>query len=413
MYFLYEIGIRLYGGILYLASWFVPKARKWVNGRRHWRRVLQSTDDRPVFWIHAASLGEFEQGRPVIEAFRVRHPDWRIVLTFFSPSGYEIRKDYPLADLVCYLPLDSSRNARDFVELTRPQLAVFIKYEFWANYLLELKKRNIPTLLISARFREEQPFFKWYGAFWRQMLGCFTRFFVQDSGSVRLLKSIGYQNVEIAGDTRVDRVLNLRDNAPENPMVEGFVAGRPTLVVGSSWEADESVYLPVILLPEFTNLQVIIAPHDPSESVVQRLIQKLPGNIVRYSMADADSVGEARFLIIDNVGMLNTLYRYGWVAWIGGGFGKGIHNTLEPAAYGLPVIFGPRYEKFEEARHLIDAAGAFSVKSPEAFREVLRNLVKSDNRQAASKAATGWLEQNKGATIKILHWIDQNQPQHT
>ena len=348
MRLLYDIIIRVLMLTIKLASLFSAKAYLWVQGRKDWREQLKSTVKSPksnVLWVHAASLGEFEQGRPIIEAFRERFPDWKIVLTFFSPSGYEVRKDYPHADLVCYLPADTRQNARDFLDIIQPDVAVFVKYEFWANYLFELKKRGITTLLVSALFRPTQPFFKWYGGFWRKMLGCFTHIFVQNEASATLLQDLtipkgsGLSNlVTVAGDTRVDRVLKIAESAPENEIVQAFVGkdSSQVLVVGSSWEADETVIF-AAMNDTPTKPKLIIAPHEPTESNVQRIC-KQAGNAIRYSQSDGmtQSHSENTCLIIDNIGLLNTLYRYGTVAYIGGGFGKDIHNTLEPAAFGLP-----------------------------------------------------------------------------
>ena len=440
---LYELLMRLLVLGIRLAAFFNPKARLWVEGRRNWRENYRTTTNeqrttsneqratnnkqqttsnkQQTLWLHAASLGEFEQGRPVIEAFREQFPDWKIVLTFFSPSGYEIRKDYPHADFVCYLPADTRRNARDFLDLIKPDVAIFVKYEFWANYLFELKKRDIPTLLVSALFRETQPFFQWYGGFWRKMLGCFTHFFVQNQHSAKLLQRIGFQNVTVAGDTRVDRVLKIAERVKENEIVAAFTgenlgtfqkSSNFVFIAGSSWEADEAVFLPVFQKPEFQNFKLIIAPHEPA--LVGRTFQSasiiLADWKVRptlYSEASPDNVPDARVLLIDNVGLLNTLYRYGKIAYIGGGFGKGIHNTLEPAAFGLPVIFGPKFEKFEEARQFVARGGAFPVRSSEELAAVLKKLEAPDFYEKASRAVRGYLEENKGATERILSFLKQ------
>ena len=433
---LYEVLMRLLVLGIRLGAFFNSKARLWVAGRRNWRENYRTTtneqqttnneqqatsNEQRTLWLHAASLGEFEQGRPVIESFREQFPDWKIVLTFFSPSGYEIRRNYPHADFVCYLPADTRRNARDFLDLLKPDIAIFIKYEFWANYLFELKKRDIPTLLVSALFRETQPFFRWYGGFWRKMLGCFTHIFVQNQDSAKLLQRIGFQNVALAGDTRVDRVLKIAEGALENKIVAAFTgenlrtfqkSSNFVFIAGSSWEADEAVFLSVFQKPEFQNFKLIIAPHEPA--LVGRTFQSVSAMLadwkVRptlYSEASPDNVPDARVLLIDNVGLLNTLYRYGTVAYIGGGFGKGIHNTLEPAAFGLPVIFGPKYEKFEEARQFVARGGAFSVRDAEELAAVLKKLEEPDFYEKASRAVRGYLEENKGATERILSFLKQ------
>lgn len=403
---LYEWFIRLMTSGLRLAALFHPKARKWVNGRQDWRRRYTASFQKKgrVLWVHAASLGEFEQGRPVIESFREKFPGWQIVLSFFSPSGYEIRKNYPRADFVCYLPADTRRNARDFLDLIRPDAAVFVKYEFWANYLSELKRRDTPTLLVSALFRPQQPFFRWYGGFWRGMLGCFSHFFVQNEASGRLLENTGLKNFTVAGDTRVDRVLNLAENAPENEIVRNFAGNRPVFIAGSAWEADEAVLLPVLQKTEFQHFKIIIAPHEPSEKHLAQLIAKLNRPYIRYSACNAPAP-TAEILIIDNVGMLNTLYRYGASAFIGGGFGKGIHNTLEPAAFGLPVLFGPRFEKFEEARQLVARGGAFVIRDSADMAATLRKLADPAFYRQASRAARTYLEESRGATERILQYL--------
>ncbi len=430
MLFLYDFAIKLFVLAIRLAAFFSPKARLWVNGRKDWRKSLANEpfivhrSSFKVLWLHAASLGEFEQGRPVIEAFRERFPDWKIVLTFFSPSGYEIRKDYAYVDFVCYLPADTRRNARDFIDLIQPDAVIFVKYEFWANCLFELKKRNIPTVLVSALFRPSQPFFMWYGGFWRKMMGSFTHIFVQNQDSAQLLQSIGIQNFTVAGDTRVDRVLKIAGSAPENKVVQAFVGevSIPVLVVGSSWEADEVVIFQALQLPESlipkesgsgSSYKLIIAPHEPSESNVQRIC-KQAGNAVRYSRwfevtppRHEEVSPQTNALIIDNIGLLNTLYRYGTVAYIGGGFGKGIHNTLEPAAFGLPIIFGPKYAKFEEARQFVARGAAFPVHNAAELATVLTKLQDLDFYQKASIEVRMYLEENRGATEKIMAFLGE------
>lgn len=407
---LYEIVIRLLVLSIRVGAFFNEKAKKWVNGRRNWRKICQSNIQHPTsnipqtLWLHVASLGEFEQGRPVIEAFKEQFPGWRVVLTFFSPSGYEIRKNYPHADFVCYLPADTRRNARDFLDLIKPDAAIFVKYDFWANYLFELKKRGVPTLLASALFRESQPFFKWWGGFWRKMLGCFTHIFVQNEDSAKLLERIGFQNITVAGDTRVDRVLKIAEGAKENEIVAVFAGEDSTFIAGSSWDADEDVFLPVFQKPDFQKYKLVVAPHEPSEANVQRICRQIE-NAVRYSQMLRSAKHGTRVLVIDNVGMLNTLYRYGSIAYIGGGFGKGIHNTLEPAAFGLPIIFGPKYEKFEEAQQMVARGGAFSVKNSKEFEAVLKKLEDLDFYKKASQTVREYLEESRGATAAILAYL--------
>lgn len=365
-----------------------------------------------MLWVHAASLGEFEQGRPLIEAFRTAYPHWKIALTFFSPSGYLIRKNYPGADWVGYLPADTPENARDFLALLRPDLAVFVKYEFWANYLFALQNRNTPVLLISALFRPDQPFFQWYGGHWRRMLDCFAHIFVQNEDSMRLLRQYGQDKVSLAGDTRIDRVLALPASAPENPVVAAFAHRKDhfTLVAGSTWPADEAALIPLLINPAFEAWRLVVAPHEPSEENVQALEKRLHNAdpslaVLRYSQANPENAPEARVLILDNVGWLNGLYRYGYAAFIGGGFGRGIHNTLEPAAFGLPVLFGPKFQQFEEARQMQTEGGAFPCVSTEQICQILKTLENPSQRTKASAATKRFLEENKGATEKILSFI--------
>lgn len=414
---MYDLVIHLFTLGLRLAALFHPKAKKWVDGRRDWRQRYRAGFQKkgPVLWVHAASLGEFEQGRPVIEGFREKFPGWQIVLTFFSPSGYEIRKNYPEADFICYLPADTRSNARDFLDLIQPDAVLFIKYEFWANYLRALKKRQTPALLVSALFRDKQPFFKWYGGFWRGMLGCFTHFFVQNEHAAALLRGIGLTNVTVAGDTRVDRVMRIAESATENP-VAGRFAGQSaaTLVAGSTWHADERVLLPVLEKADFQHYKVIIAPHEPSASHLDQLESQIAAGAfsdrsqplsLRYSQAENSPADRARFLLIDNVGMLNTLYRYGTVAYIGGGFGRGIHNTLEPAAWGLPVIFGPNYQKFEEARQLVARGGAFAVRDAGELSAVLSRFGDPVFYNRAVAEVQRYLAESKGATNRVLEYL--------
>ncbi|MCC6461944.1 MAG: 3-deoxy-D-manno-octulosonic acid transferase [Saprospiraceae bacterium] len=409
----YALFIGGYSAFLHVAALVHPKARRWVEGRRQWRSryAAQFRKTSPVLWVHAASLGEFEQGRPVIEAFRTQFPGWQIVLTFFSPSGYEIRKNYAQADFIAYLPADTAANARDFLALIQPDAAVFVKYEFWANYLSALRQRQTPTLLVSALFRPDQPFFRWYGGFWRGMLACFSHFFVQNEASGQLLAQAGFQNYTVAGDTRVDRVLQLAASAPENTTVAAFATPTGvaqtghTLIAGSSWEADEAVLLPVLQAPSFAAWRLIVAPHEPAEKHLAQLLARVKRPFVRYSQATLAPSAAAEVLIIDNVGMLNSLYRYGSVAYIGGGFGKGIHNTLEPAAFGLPVIVGPKYEKFEEARQFVARGGAFVVRNTTELAAVLRHLEQPDNYRKASAAVQAYLNENQGATRRIIGYL--------
>lgn len=408
---LYDAGIALYVMALHIAAGFHPKARKWVQGRVNWESRLQNQiaekfiPGKARLWMHCASLGEFEQGRPVLEAWRNQHPDSQILLTFFSPSGYEIRKDYPGADIVTYLPADTPRAARRFVELVQPDLVIFVKYEFWLRILQALFLRNIPVLLISAVFRPGQIFFKWYGGLWKKVLSGFQHIFVQDAASLELLQQHGIQTCSIAGDTRVDRVVSIAEEGREIEIVKHFTAGHRTLIAGSTWPPDEellAILLRENLLPDW---KFIIAPHQISESNLQRIESLLPAETVRFSTINAAHPAQAAVLLIDNIGMLNALYRYGDLAYIGGGFGTGIHNTLEPMAFGLPVIFGLKYKKFREAVEMVNHGGAVSVDDAASFRRAFAHFAVENHRLQAREAALQYLRENAGATGKILGWI--------
>ncbi|MEL6635345.1 MAG: glycosyltransferase N-terminal domain-containing protein [Bacteroidota bacterium] len=409
MLLLYQLTLRLYALGIHLLAPFHPKARRWVRGRREVARQLQKLDpDRPRLWMHCASLGEFEQGRPVLEALRHQWPDHQIVLSFFSPSGYEIRKNYPLADVICYLPLDSPGNARRWLDTVRPQLAIFVKYEFWYHYLHQLRDRNCPTLLIAAHFRPRQLFFRSYGGFFRSILHCFQHIFVQDTGSVELLRQIGQEAHSIAGDPRIDRVLEIAGAAREFPLVAAFAEGRPVLVLGSSWPAEEQLLAELLDRADRPGWRLLIAPHEIREKGLRRLESSLPGPVLRYSQARPETAREARVLLIDNIGMLSALYRYGRLAFIGGGFGQGIHNILEPMAFGLPVIFGPRFEKFGEAVQLCQAGGTFSVNHVKELEQVWRQLDDTEHYQRAVEQTQQYLERNRGASRRIIAYILQH-----
>jgi 3-deoxy-D-manno-octulosonic-acid transferase len=340
-----------------------------------------------------------------MEQFKKKYPNWRLVVTFFSPSGFEMRKEYPLADWVAYLPFDTHRNAVDWVNWLQPSLVVFVKYEIWPNYLKEVSRKGIPLYLIAASFRTSQVFFKWYGGYFRTALRSFNRIFVQTTQDQTLLEGIGYQSVEVTGDTRVDRVLEIAENALEDPIVANFVGDHWTLVVGSSWAPDEERILEALELAQLGIIRVVCAPHSIAEANLVRLEKRLGKRALRYSRANGLSEAELKsfsWLIVDNIGKLNTLYRYGAVAYIGGGFGAGIHNTLEPAAWGLPILFGPRYKKFEEAIQMIQRGAAFTIQEPEELAACLQYLFNAPAREQSSKQVRDYLQQSKGATGKIL-----------
>jgi len=359
--------------------------------------------DTRYVWFHAASLGEFEQGRPVIEQLKREKPETKILLTFFSPSGYEIRKNYAGADIVSYLPLDVPGNAWYFVNLVKPSKAIFIKYEFWPNYLLALQAENIPVVSISAIFRPEQVFFKDYGKWYKKLLLTFQHIFVQDKFSKELLQAHGINNVTVAGDTRFDRVYDLYQQAKQLPLIEEFVKGAERVIVaGSSWPKDEELLVQYLRL--HPDVKLIMAPHEVHNSHIAEISKLLDGKFVRYSDATAENVKSTNCLVVDIIGILSSIYRYANVTYIGGGFGVGIHNTLEAAVYGLPVVFGTNYQKFREARELIAVGGAFSI-SNYVTLEAQFDLLQKDN--SAGKIAGEYVKSNTGATEMILKQLKQ------
>lgn len=406
MAFFYNIGISAYTQAIRLASPFNEKASLWIKGRKNiWEKIrnIKKGSNR-LIWFHAASLGEFEQGRPVMEALKKEQPDTQIVLTFFSPSGYEIRKNYQGADYVLYLPSDTPRHARRFVEWLQPDAAVFIKYEYWFNYLNQLHKHQIPTYLISAIFRKEQPFFKSWGGLHRKMLHFFTRMFIQDEESSRLLSSIGIHSFQQTGDTRFDRVKQIAETARSIDKVEIFLNQAPAVVCGSTWPPDEELLLDYIN-QDSSPFKWILTPHEIGENHIKNIINKCTKKIVRYTDEQAD-LKEAQVLIVDCIGLLSSIYRYGKIAYIGGGFGVGIHNTLEAAVYGIPVIFGPRYQKFNEAVSLIQQGGAFSIKNATELKELLDTLVQTPIiTETAGQKALAYVNSQLGATATIIQYL--------
>ncbi len=406
MAFLYNIGIRTYTLAIRLASPFNEKAALWIKGRKNIQKKISTVNkgSHRLVWFHAASLGEFEQGRPVMEALKKEQPDTRILLTFFSPSGYEIRKNYAGADYIYYLPADTPRNARHFIESVQPDAAVFVKYEYWYNYLNQLNKRHIPTYLISAIFRKEQPFFKTWGGLHRKMLHFFTRMFIQDEESARLLSSIGIQAFEQTGDTRFDRVKQIADTAQDIDKVTHFLNGAPAVVCGSTWPPDEELLLDYINRDN-TNFKWIIAPHEIGENHIRTILGKCQKKVIRYTQDEAGET-DAKVLIIDCIGLLSSIYRYGKIAYIGGGFGVGIHNTLEAAVYGIPVIFGPRYQKFNEAVRLIQQGGAFNIHNKTELDELLDSLLQDQAiTETAGRQALAYVNSQLGATAIIMKYL--------
>ena len=400
-----------------IASLFNEKVRKMWRGEREAFKILKQKVDpnAKYIWFHAASLGEFEQGRPLMERIRKDYPQYKILLTFYSPSGYEVRKNYEGADIICYMPVDTRLNAIRFLRLVRPVMAFFIKYEFWSNFLHILKHRNIPTYSVSSIFREDQVFFKWYGRSYAGVLKCFTRFFVQNEESKRLLEGIGITAVDVVGDTRFDRVLQIKEAAKQLPICEAFRTGVASsqsadvphhdfkvFVAGSSWPPDENIFIP--FFNEHKDWRLLIAPHVIAEEHLKLILSLIKGKkVVRYTQTTPEEAAEADVLIIDCFGLLSSMYNYGDVAYIGGGFGVGIHNTLEAAVWNMPVIFGPNNKKFQEAQGLLKSDGGFEINTYEDFSGLMSSLMNDEAflKQAGDKAGT-FVAHLAGATDKIL-----------
>ena len=400
---LYNLVIYLYLWGVAVASLFSPKVRRMWRGERAAFSVLREKVDPTAryAWIHAASLGEFEQGRPIIERLRQTHPEYKILLTFFSPSGYEVRKDYQGADIVCYLPLDTPINAIRFLRLVRPSVAFFIKYEFWYNYLHILKHRNVPVYSVSSIFRPDQVFFRWYGRQYGRVLKCFTHFYVQNEESKLLLAKLGITDVSITGDTRFDRVLQIKEQAKRLPVVEHFVGDNPVFVAGSSWQPDEDVFIP--FFNEHKDWKLIIAPHVIGEDHLRQILSKLDRKTVRYTQTTPEQAAQADCLIIDCFGLLSSIYHYGNVAYVGGGFGVGIHNVLEAAVWDIPVVFGPNNKHFQEAQGLLARGGGFEIAAADDFKRLMdRLMTDSDFLRESGRRAGDFVKSCTGATDKIL-----------
>ena len=400
-----------------IASLFNEKVRKMWHGEREAFKILKQKVDpnAKYIWFHAASLGEFEQGRPLMERIRKEYPQYKILLTFYSPSGYEVRKNYEGADIICYMPVDTRLNAIRFLRLVRPVMAFFIKYEFWSNFLHILKHRNIPTYSVSSIFREDQVFFKWYGRNYAGVLKCFTRFFVQNEESKRLLEGIGIKDVDVVGDTRFDRVLQIKEAAKHLPICEAFRTGVASsqsadvphhdfkvFVAGSSWPPDENIFIP--FFNEHKDWRLLIAPHVIAEEHLKLILSLIKDKkVVRYTQTTPEEAAEADVLIIDCFGLLSSMYNYGDVAYIGGGFGVGIHNTLEAAVWNMPVIFGPNNKKFQEAQGLLKSGGGFEINTYEDFSGLMNSLMNDEAflKQAGDKAGA-FVAHLAGATDKVL-----------
>ena len=405
---IYSFFIFFYGLFIRFAAIFNDKARQWVDGRRgifaKLEGALKEVDrsKTPVIWFHASSLGEFEQGRPIIESFRQTYPQYKILLTFYSPSGYAVRKNWDQADWIFYLPLDTPGNARRWMDVVQPAAAIFIKYDFWFNFLSCLRERKIPVYFVSALFRPSQHFFKWYGGWFRDQLPAVTRFFVQNRASAQLLEGIGVTNVTLTGDTRFDRVFAIASRKHSFPLIEQFIGSKRVFIGGSTWGEDEALLIPLIRNNNL-DLKFILAPHDTSPGRIQRILAQLDRPVITYSDLNPENAGQADVLIIDSVGILAQLYQYATLAFIGGGFGTAIHNIQEPITYGVPVFFGPRYHKFKEAVDLIAHGGVFCVTSTgELAATAARLLSDPAEYQRVSGLCRNYVDENRGATEKIM-----------
>lgn len=406
---LYNLAIRSYAAFITLGSLFNPKAKLWVKGRKNWesrlQQHIQAAGIQKPLWFHCASLGEFEQGRPLIEAVKKEFPGHPVLLTFFSPSGYEVRKDYKGADVIAYLPLDTRRNAKRFLEIAKPAMAVFVKYEFWLNYLFALQRASIPTFLVSAVFMPHQPFFKWYGGNFRRALNCYQTIFTQDEASLKLLEMVHVKTAVVAGDTRFDRVLEICAAPKELSEVRDFTAGAFTIIGGSTWAKDEQFLLAAYaaLRRQHPHLKLLIAPHEIDQANIERLWNLIgaQGLSSRFITDEPDASKDV--IIINTMGYLSSIYQYAQVAVVGGGFDDGIHNILEPSVFGLPVLFGPNYHKFNEAEDLLELEGAFSFGDGKALQNRLSLLIGNQQHYAqASAQARRYVRDHAGATGKII-----------
>ena len=408
MLFLYNIITLLASQLLKIVALFSPKMKLFLDGRKTVFETLKNklnSSDKTI-WFHAASLGEYEQGLPVIESIKEQFPKHKIIVTFFSPSGYEVRKNNIVADVTVYLPLDTISNAKQFIELVRPEMAFFIKYEYWPNYLNELKKNNIKTYLISGILRENQAFFKWYGGFYRNALKTFDYFFVQNESSKKLLQSIGFTNVKVSGDTRFDRVVSILERDNSLDFIEQFKDNKTTIVIGSSWPKDENLLVNYIDQSS-DDVKFIIAPHNIKAEQIQELKKSITKKTVLFSEKEKVQLSEFNVFIIDTIGILTKIYSYADIAYVGGGFGNpGVHNILEPATFGVPVIIGPNYSHFAEATALVNMDGCISIQNQvqlnEAFDLIIQN---EDERLEKGHICSTFVQMNKGATQTIMNYI--------
>ncbi len=410
MGFLYNIFISIFNGILPILGFFTPKLKLFVEGRKRTFQILEkhfSGQDRTL-WFHCASLGEYEQGVPVMELLKKKYSNHKLLVTFFSPSGYEAKKNSTLADIIVYLPMDTKAKAKRFIQLAKPELAVFVKYEFWPNYLKTLQTKNIPTVFISTTFREDQAFFKWYGGFMRKALKTIDHFFVQDTISKTLIEKQGFENVTLSGDTRFDRVSHQIEMDNHVDFISEFINERLCIVVGSSWPEDEEVFIDFVNNAT-DNVCFIIAPHEIKDSSVNSLKQKIKKGAILYSEKEGKDLKDYRVFIMNTIGYLSRVYSYGDIAYVGGAMGTGgLHNILEPATFGIPIIIGKNFEKFREAKQLQKLAGLFSVSNPYEFSQVMNKLVEDKKfREKTGMIAGHFINSNTGATAIITKYLDK------
>ncbi len=410
MKLIYIIFILIYSFAIHIASLFNGKAKQWVDGRKgiFSRLSKEQLSDKKIIWVHCASLGEFEQGRPIIEKLRISYPNYKIFLTFFSPSGYEVRKDYKFADYVYYLPIDTAKNAKRFIEIVNPRLVIFVKYEFWYNYIDELYRKKIPLIFVSVIFRPSQHFFKSWGRWYARQLNKITYLFVQNEESLKLLDSINIHHAEVSGDTRFDRVVQLPKEEVSFPIIINFKGNSKILMAGSTWQPDEKVLLE-LLNNSKANFKIVVAPHLINKEHITEITKRFEKyNPILYSKASTANFAKSRVLIIDSIGMLSQLYRNAYIAYIGGGFGVGIHNLLEASTYGIPVLFGPNYERFREAVELRDNGGGFPISNAQECLDVFEILM-YDN-QAYKKSAVvaqNYVQKNAGATAMVVDKVNE------
>lgn len=404
---IYNLAIKFYRIGIGLVAFKNEKAKKWIDGRKNWQNKLKeaiSPQDK-VMWFHCASLGEFEQGRPVIEELIQIYKDWKVLVTFFSPSGYEVRKNYEKADVIMYLPLDTKRNAKEFIKLANPGMAFFIKYEFWKNYLTILKNENIPLFLVSGVFRENQIFFRWYGKPMLQDLSAFTHFFVQNDESEKILKNKRFENITLTGDTRFDRVVSTTQNFSKFPEIERFIGGKRVVICGSTWEPEEEIIAEFIKNNQ-KDIKFIIAPHEVHDAKIKKIQSLLSVRSLLYTEIKEEPIDNYDVLIINTIGILSSLYQYGSIAFVGGAFGKGLHNILEAAAFGMPIVFGPNVKKFQEAIDLIKEGSAFKITSYLDFENILNKFLSNpDDLKRLSAISKKYVVKNLGAKTKIVSQV--------